>query len=269
MDDVQFNQLLEFLGYSWDGYRKVRKGVKKRIRRHMQLLECEDISAYINLLKMQAESHEECELLMTVPISRFFRDRQMWLLLETRWLPDIIAAGISKVAIWSAGCAGGEEVYSFKIVWERLKKRFGPLPRLEILATDRHAQRVDRARRGIYNRSSLREVDADLRTEFFDRIRGAKQFTIKAELKHGIRWETGNLMVETPGSSFDVIFLRNNILTYCRPEDQFGAFLPIVSCLAPGGLILIGCHESLPPETGGLVSTAECSYVFRKKMPGA
>ena len=269
MDDVQFNQLLEFLGYSWAGYRKVRKGVKKRIRRHMRLLECQDISAYMNLLKMQSEIHEECELLMTVPISRFFRDRQMWLLLESRWLPDIIAAGPSTVSVWSAGCAGGEEVYSFKIIWERLKKRFNPLPRLEILATDRHTQRIDRARRGIYNRSGLREVDARLRTEFFDRVRGSKQFTIKAELKNGIRWETGNLMVATPGSSFNVIFLRNNILTYCRPEDQISAFLPILSCLAPGGLFIIGCHESLPLKTGGLVSTPECSYVFRKTMPAA
>jgi len=35
MDDREFSQLLEFLGLSWQGYRKVRKGAKKRVGRHM------------------------------------------------------------------------------------------------------------------------------------------------------------------------------------------------------------------------------------------
>jgi len=29
MDDLQFRQLLDYFCYSWDGYRRVRKGVKK------------------------------------------------------------------------------------------------------------------------------------------------------------------------------------------------------------------------------------------------
>jgi len=36
MNDEQFRQLLDYFQYSWAGYRKVRKGVKKRISRHMQ-----------------------------------------------------------------------------------------------------------------------------------------------------------------------------------------------------------------------------------------
>jgi len=36
MDDKEFSQLLQYLGLSWQGYRKVRKGVKKRVSRHMQ-----------------------------------------------------------------------------------------------------------------------------------------------------------------------------------------------------------------------------------------
>ena len=111
MDDIQFKLLLDRLGYSWAGYRKVRKGVKKRIRRHMRRLGCRDIIAYLNLLQVQSDSRQECELLMTVPISRFFRDRRLWLMLENRWLPDILAGNHSQIAVWSAGCACGEEVY--------------------------------------------------------------------------------------------------------------------------------------------------------------
>jgi chemotaxis protein methyltransferase CheR len=38
MDDRAFQQLLDFFGLSWSGYKKVRKGVKKRIARHMEQL---------------------------------------------------------------------------------------------------------------------------------------------------------------------------------------------------------------------------------------
>jgi chemotaxis protein methyltransferase CheR len=40
MDDAQFKQLLALFNRSWKGYRKIRKGVKKRIGRHMQSLGC-------------------------------------------------------------------------------------------------------------------------------------------------------------------------------------------------------------------------------------
>ncbi|MBU4259135.1 MAG: hypothetical protein KKI12_09205 [Proteobacteria bacterium] len=36
MDDNQFRKLLERMNFFWSGYRKVRKGVKKRIKRHMR-----------------------------------------------------------------------------------------------------------------------------------------------------------------------------------------------------------------------------------------
>ena len=74
-----------------------------------------------------------------------------------------------------------------------------------------------------------------------------------------------DLLAEPSGSVFHVIFLRNNILTYCRQEDQISALEVILNCLAPGGLFIIGCHETLPFETGELVPMAECPYVYMKK----
>jgi chemotaxis methyl-accepting protein methylase len=266
MDDAQFKTLLEFLGYSWPGYRRVRKGVKKRIHRHMQELGCRDISAYLNLLEGQAARRDECELLMTVSISRFFRDQGLWHNLENLWLPDIITKNPMQIDVWSAGCACGEEVYSFKIIWQRLQSRTELLPSLEFLATDRHPHYIARARRGIYNRSSLREVAADVRTACFESAKGSKQFKIKEALKGNIRWEISDLKTESPASVFQIIFLRNNILTYCRQAVQIRAFERILDCLAPGGLFITGSHESLPVETSALVTLSECRYVHQKKI---
>ena len=72
MNDQQFHQLLDRFGLSQAGYKKVRKGVKKRISRHMQQLRCRNIIDYINTLDKDDEAKKECELLLTVSISRFF-----------------------------------------------------------------------------------------------------------------------------------------------------------------------------------------------------
>ena len=264
MDDDQFKQLLNFLGYSWEGYRKVRRGVKKRIGRHMQQLGCRSIDAYLTMLAHRADIRHASELLMAVPISRFFRDRHLWQMLETRWLPELIKRYPLKITIWSAGCACGEEIYSLKILWLRLKSQYQSLPKLEILATDWHPKHIERAQIGIYNQSSLKEVAADVRADFFKISQDSKQFAIKEELKQGINWEIRNLLSETPESVFQAIFMRNNILTYCCPKDHTIALRRILKCLTPGGLLIMGCHEVLPFETGALVQTAECPYVYRK-----
>jgi chemotaxis methyl-accepting protein methylase len=264
MDDDQFRTLLEYLQYSWPGYRKVRKGVKKRIQRHMQQLSCRHVTDYLKILDLAPDRRHECELIMTVSISRFFRDRRLWEMLKGRWLPDMIANAPPELKIWSAGCACGEEVYSFKIIWEQMGQRFEHLPTLELLATDRHPQYLERARSGIYNRSSLKEVAPEWRQLFFERHKGTRQYKIKGHLKIHICWEIHHLFADPLGSGFNIIFLRNNVLTYYRQEAQKKALTGILNSLSPGGLLIIGCHETLPFQPATLRMVSELSYVFQK-----
>jgi chemotaxis protein methyltransferase CheR len=39
MNDQQFRQLLNSYQFSWEGYRKVRKGVKKQVDRYMKSIQ--------------------------------------------------------------------------------------------------------------------------------------------------------------------------------------------------------------------------------------
>jgi chemotaxis methyl-accepting protein methylase len=264
MDDDQFRILLGYLQYSWTGYRKVRKGVKKRIQRHMQQLDCRSVTDYLKILDIEPGKRHECELLMTVSISRFFRDRRLWEMLKSRWLPDMITNGAEELKVWSAGCACGEEVYSFKIIWEHLGQQFEPLPTMDLLATDRHPQYLERARSGMYKRSSLREVASDWREIYFESRKGSRQFVIKDHLKSRIRWEIHHLSTDPPGRDFNIICMRNNVLTYYRKEAQKKAFSGILDSLSPGGLLIIGCHERLPFRPSSLKQVAELPYVFEK-----
>ena len=64
MEDKQFIQLLDQFGFSWAGYRRVRKGVKKRLARHMQEMHCVNIENYIEAIK---KDHPEVLLVQAEP----------------------------------------------------------------------------------------------------------------------------------------------------------------------------------------------------------
>jgi chemotaxis protein methyltransferase CheR len=80
------------------------------------------MSAFWGLLEKDPEQRERVEKLMAAPISRFFRDRKLWKTMEEQVLPAIVAKEKQKLKVWSAGCASGEEVYSFKILWQEWGK---------------------------------------------------------------------------------------------------------------------------------------------------
>ena len=78
MHDSQFRQVLDHFNYSWAGFRKVRKGVKKRLARHMLAVNCHAIDTYITAIENNDDVRQKFEHCMTVSISRFFRDRGLW-----------------------------------------------------------------------------------------------------------------------------------------------------------------------------------------------
>ncbi|MFX0198572.1 MAG: CheR family methyltransferase [Candidatus Hodarchaeota archaeon] len=254
MNDQQFRQLLNSLGLSWEGYRKVRKGVKKRISRHMQHVGYRTIDEYCMALDASQELRKESELLMTVSISRFFRDHRLWEVIEMQVLPAIIQETRGDIKVWSAGCGCGEEVYSLKIVWDKLQRSFEGVPRLTILATDMNPVYLDRARAGVYSRSSLKEIPEEVKSTYFELPSKGHLYTVSPCLKEGVVWKVHNLSSDPPGTDFQLIFLRNNLLTYYEDALKVPAFLKVIHSLTPGGFLVIGAHEKLPPGTSDLLS---------------
>ena len=61
MEDTQFRQLLDRFGYSWAGYYRVRKGVKKRLARHMHEIRCRNIEEYIEAIEGEREERIQFE----------------------------------------------------------------------------------------------------------------------------------------------------------------------------------------------------------------
>ncbi len=263
MDDRQFRHLLDFLGLSWAGYRKVRKGAKKRVSRYMQQLGFRSIDEFLSAMEKNRELRRPVVILMTVSVSRFFRDRALWQVLERHVLPEIIVKKDEKVKVWSAGCACGEEVYSFKILWDTMQRRFQQSPVLELWATDINPLYLQKAREGIYPLSSLKELPAEWRAGYLRPV-GESRLAISDFLKKGVLWKVQDLLTDAPPQAgFQIIFLRNNLLTYYKDEIKKPAFGRITESLAPHGFLIIGSHEKLP-ESGGLVPFPHHPNIFKK-----
>jgi chemotaxis methyl-accepting protein methylase len=266
MNDDQFRQLLDFFGFSWSGYRKVRKGVKKRISRHMQELNCSNIDRYLALLNQSGELRQECEKRMAVSISRFFRDRQLWQNLSDDLLPPIIEGRKKTLRVWSAGCARGEEVYSFKIVWDRLDTEYWKFPEVEIVATDIHPDYIRKARAGEYTKSSMREVAREIREQYFDIRKSGNRFGIKAPFKKDIEWKLQDIFNDPPGAAFDLIFLRNNLLTYYKEHLKIEGLKRIIKALAHGGWLIVGSHEKLPSAVTNMQRHHSVPWAYQKNL---
>lgn len=253
MNDKQFRELLGYLSLSWEGYQKVRKGVKKKIQRHMQQLGCRNISEYIKVLEWNSDVRQQTDTLMMVTISRFFRDRMVWENLEKILLPEMIDIFTEKINVWCAGCACGEEAYSFRILWESLQMQDRPIPVLMLLATDANPTCLARAEAGRYPGSSLKEVPNGIRSAFFCTKKSGKQFNLNSKIRSGVRFRQHILLSDPPEDKFQIIFMRNNLLTYYQDQIKIPVLKKIVSHLEPTGLLIIGSHEKMPPGFENLV----------------
>lgn len=267
LSDEEFRRLLDVLDRPWAGFRKIRKGVKKRVRRHMERLECSTLEAYLELMKKNASIRNECEACLRVTISRFYRDRRLWDHLEKRILPELMNRFPGGVTAWSAGCANGEEPYSLAMVWETLIASGTESPPLQILATDANAECLERAKAGRFPMSSLKEVPDALKSRWFRKFPGSRQWQIDPFLKKHIKWQVHDLLDPPPLGEYHLILLRNNLLTYYQGPCMQNAVASITRSLVPRGVLILGSHEHLWP---GLPLTRDtvCPWIYYKVSCG-
>ena len=265
MDDASFHQVLDHFNLSREGYRKVRKGVKKRLSHHMQKLGCMSVKEYMAAVSRAPEIKNECRMHLTVSISRFFRDRRLWESLENVELPDLISACGSIFRVWSCGCARGEEAYSIKILWDRLRSAVPNLPPLALWATDINPTTIEMAKQGVYGISSLKELPRGDIDRYFDHVAGKQLYAVKPFLKEGIRFDHHDLTQrQPPATPFEMVFLRNNLLTYYRTPEKEKALEKILRALAPGGMLITGSHEKLPTGFGHMKASADHPWMYFK-----
>jgi chemotaxis protein methyltransferase CheR len=252
MDDFSLRKLLQFFNLSWSGYRKVRKGVKKRITRHMQALNISRMEDYLKMIEKDEHNRQLCFWHLTVSISRFYRDRNLWKMLGKEILPALLCkfSKEPKFKVWSCGCARGEEAYSFSILWDSMKNDHYQMPDLEIIATDINPEYIKMAREGIYEFRSLKELPENFIDKYFSKLPSGTKYKLHDRLKEMVNLKHHHFIEEPPPSKeFHLIFARNNLLTYYNLPEKIIGFFKIINTLKTGGVMVIGSHEKVPDNS--------------------
>jgi chemotaxis protein methyltransferase CheR len=156
-----------------------------------------------------------------------------------------VAREEKELRCWSIGCASGEEAYTLSLIWRlELKARFPDLA-LRLVATDADPTLLQRAKKGCYPASSLKELLPAWREAAF--VRTDEEYCLREEFRAGIEFRRQDIRSQQPEEIFQIILCRNLTFTYFEESLQQQVLAQITRRLLPGGGLVIGKTESLPP----------------------
>lgn len=187
-------------------------------------------------------------------------------------LPELWRAGHRHrpLALWSAGCAMGQEPYSLAMTYLDFVASCASggvlasghlcpptLLSAKILGTDISYQALDRARCGMYKPHEMRNVPEAIRRRYFtlELQASGPVYRVAPQVQALVTLHYGNLHDSltypppyAPGASwgFEIIFCQN-VLIYFPPASRLTIVQHLCQRLRPGGYLFLG-----PAEVVGL-----------------
>lgn len=251
----------------WQGFRKVRGQVCKRISARLRELELPDFEAYRSYLEDNNDEWPVLDSLCRVTISRFYRDREVFRYLEGEVIPKLSEAalfqGHDELRCWSVGCASGEEPYTLALLWDLAVSRLFPSLNIRIVATDADRAVIERAEEGCYAPHSLRGLPPAWTTRAFERK--GSLFCITAGAREKVAFAAQDVRTQTPHGLFHIILCRNLVFTYFDEALQRELLARLRDKLYESGALIIGIKESLPPGFAGFTPWPGSRGVYRKE----
>ncbi|MCK0533564.1 CheR family methyltransferase [Sphingobium agri] len=175
--------------------------------------------------------------------SSFFRDLQIFDMINRHILPSFAERRERVLRIWSAGCSTGQEVYSLAIQLRNDAARWRGW-RIEILATDISTAAIDQARSGIFSQMDVQRGLAvgDL-IKWFEPA--GDNWRASPELRRMIDFRTDNLFEpKAPSGDYDLLLCRN-VLLYFTPERRQEVFRLMTRHSHDRSVLLLGAGETV------------------------
>lgn len=211
------------------------KPLRRRIKSRMRRLGITEYRDYGDVLLKNGPEVSRLRTALTINLTRFFRDREVFDILEKKILPKH-----ESICAWSAGCATGAEVYSILIICDKMNKK------CKILGTDIDNDSINKARLGIFREEDLKEVEPDTINKYFKRENN--KFRISDKIKRKAEFKHLDLKDTEFTSRFNLIICRN-VLIYLRKKFQEIILRHFYHSLKPGGCLILGKTETLTGST--------------------
>ncbi|MFZ2961182.1 MAG: CheR family methyltransferase [Candidatus Ozemobacteraceae bacterium] len=245
-DVISLDLLLEAIwrkyGYDYRDYS--RASLLRRLRHRQEISGLAHLSELISPVLHDERFFRLLQQDLSIQVSEMFRDPSFYLLLREQVIPFLRTW--PSIRIWFAGCAGGEEVFSFAI----LLQEEGLLDKTTLYATDIIEDAINRAREGIFPIERMNAFSENYRkaggqgsfSDFFTARYGSA--IMRSFLREHIVFSVHNLATDAVFGEMTLICCRN-VLIYFNQKLKNRALSLFKEALTPGGFLCLGSREIL------------------------
>ncbi len=265
MDAAGTMDILELLraetGHDFTLYKSGTLG--RRVARRMALarLQSTDTAGYHAMLRADRAELDALAADLLIHVTSFFRDRQVFDVLERTTIPDLVRAHPDgqPLRVWVAGCSTGEEAYSLAMLFLEQIEASGRPIKLQIFASDVEMEAVAAARDGAY--ATLETISPERLARFF--VREAAGWRAAPDLRAAIVFTVQDVLADPPFSRLDMVSCRN-LLIYLRPDAQARVIEAFHFALRDEGILLLGSAESPVGADGRFEAVAKGEHIYQR-----
>ncbi|GAA0724395.1 protein-glutamate O-methyltransferase CheR [Clostridium malenominatum] len=209
----------------------------RRILSLMSRIGVNSVDEYINLLKKDAGQREKFLDFITINVTEFFRNPDIFNELRNKIKDELLPLN-KNLKIWSAACSIGAEPYSIAMILDEI----APGGRHSIIATDIDKGILERAKRGEYSESEIKNIKNDQLNKYFKKQ--GENYVIDNKIKSIVTFKKHDLILDKYETDFDLIVCRN-VVIYFNQDIKDDIYRKFHGSLKKSGLLFVGATESI------------------------
>lgn len=240
--------------------------LQRRISSRMRNVNTNDYAQYLDYLNKHPEEFKQLMDALTINVTNFFRDPDVFALIERKVLPDILEKAQEDnrvVKIWSAGCSSGAEPYTLAMIVLDVMQKRGHEQNVTIFASDIDDRSLKTAMEGEYSDELVKGISPTRLKKYFDRIDGG--YRAKDNIKRLIQFKKRDLIKGIGFSPVDLILCRN-VVIYFSVELKERLYNQFHMNLSQDGYLVLGKSEFLTGDPGKLFTSFDNSARIYKKV---
>ncbi|AEB75765.1 CheR family methyltransferase [Clostridium botulinum] len=209
----------------------------RRILSLMSRVGAKTVEDYVALLKKDKSQRQKFLDFITINVTEFFRNPEIFNDLKDKIENDLIKKE-KNLKIWSAACSIGAEPYSIAMILDNLMIKGNH----KILATDLDSNILERAKKGEYVSSEIKNVKDEYVRKYFTKV--DDKYLISPKIKNMVAFKKHDLILDSYERNFDLIVCRN-VVIYFNQDVKDAIYKKFSASLKKGGLLFVGATESI------------------------
>ncbi|EGO87308.1 protein-glutamate O-methyltransferase CheR [Clostridium botulinum C] len=209
----------------------------RRILSLMSRVGVKTVEDYVALLKKDKSQRQKFLDFITINVTEFFRNPEIFHDLKDK-IEDHLIKKEKNLKIWSAACSIGAEPYSIAMILDNLIIKGNH----KILATDLDSKILERAKKGEYVNSEIKNVKDEYVRKYFTKV--DDKYLISPKIKNMVTFKKHDLILDSYERNFDLIVCRN-VVIYFNQDVKDAIYKKFSASLKKGGLLFVGATESI------------------------